>query len=155
MPDKPEPGGKRAGRTTDPIGSHLRGVPIRDIGRLTAYLEVGAGGPEMAILVHLRKVLKQATGELYWRGRQRTTRPGRPPDTNALINLLEFLLERRLPLRTGGTSAAVVAYAEELARTEPKLRNPAATARSRLLRLTDLRRRLGYQYPTTRRPAER
>jgi len=68
-------------------------------------------------------------------------------DCKPLKKALGFLYKSRIPLRSHTRSQAVRAYTEELKATESDLANPAATARSRLRRLTDLRRRQGFPDP--------
>ena len=86
------------------------------------------------------------------RKRQRRGR-GNSLNCQKLREALRFIYSRGLPLRSGQKSNAVREYACELTKIEPELKNPTATARSRLRRLTDLRGKHGFPEPKRGRKA--
>jgi hypothetical protein len=140
----------------DRNSSHLRGLPPDDLlrkvrRRYNPPIRLG-NTEEMVTIdrlmttVHLIAVAQKG---------QRRAR-GERLDCKPLIKALGFLYGRRIPLRSHARSEAVREYARELAIDEPKLENPQDTARSRLRRLTDLRRRAGIPDPRPgRRPRQR
>lgn len=138
----------------DRNSSHLRGLPphdlLREVRRRHKTTIQIAADEEMATIARLMTTLRQFAEAQALQPR----RVGRRLNCKALMKALEFLYRRGLPLRSHAASEAVHLYSRELATTEPRLRNPRATARSRLRRLTDLRRWQGFPDPEPGRPPE-
>jgi hypothetical protein len=132
----------------DRNSSHLRGVPPDNIMRgvrrrykSAFYLD---DDQEMVTIRRLRTTVVETEAILRHLPRERGARLA----CKTLRTALGFLYQRKIPLRSGANSEAVRQYALKLATDEPQLNNPKATARSRLRRLTDLRRKQGFPEPT-------
>jgi hypothetical protein len=139
-------------RRTDPVTSHVRGLPPLDTLPDSTTKAIAALADdddyEMAVVAQLMTTLNAVTAIQQAQPRG----VGRRLDSAALLRALTFLHDQTIPLRSGATSLAARAYGDEVARTEAHLRNPAATANSRLARLVDLRRKLGIPDPPAGRP---
>jgi hypothetical protein len=131
----------------DRNSSHLRGVPpdnvmrgVRRRYKSPFYLD---DDEEMVTIRRLRTTVVETEAVLKRVPRERGTRLA----CKTLRETLDFLRQRKIPLRSGINSGAVREYARQLTIDEPQLSNPQATARSRLRRLTDLRRKQGFPDP--------
>jgi hypothetical protein len=133
--------------------SRIRGLPPEELLRAVRQrhrppVRIGAS-EEDVVMDRLMTVLFQIE-----EAQKRQCRgPGNSLDCQKLRKALRFIYSRGIPLRSGQYSNAVLEYARELAKSEPGLDNPGATARSRLRRLTDLRREHGFPEPKRGRKA--
>jgi hypothetical protein len=131
----------------DRNSSHLRGLPPDNLLREVrnwhgARLRIGQSEEDVIIHRLITTVFQiEQAQKRQLRGR------GNQLDCQVLREALGFLYKHGLPLRSSYKSPSVLDYGEELARTEPLLKNPRATARSRMRRLTDLRRKQGFPVP--------
>lgn len=131
----------------DRNNNHLRGLPtdhiLREV-RRQYRRPIRVGTEEMVTIDRLLTTVIDIKGGLK---RQRRSR-GRRLAYKTLRGALVFLYKQKIPLRSGEHSEAVREYARKLMTDEPQLKNPQTTARSRLRRLTDLRRKQGFPDPT-------
>jgi hypothetical protein len=144
---QPAPSAKSCSAPKDRNSSHLRGLPpdsvLREVRRRHSPPLRVADSEEIATIHALVTTIYQIAAAQKIQDRDR----GGMLDCRTLKKLLGFLYKQKIPLRSGVQSEAVCEYARKLAIDEPQLKNTRATARSRLRRLTDLRRKQGFPDP--------